>query len=283
MKIKRGLFIALLSFSILGTRGQMINVATYNMRNDNNSQDSIHGNGWKQRYPAISALIKFHDFDIFGTQECLYHQILDISKELPGYDYYGIGRDDGKNAGEHSEIFYKKDKFKQLAHGDFWLSETPDKPSLGWDATCCNRICSWILLQDKKSNKKFYVFNAHYDYQKDLARNESSKLILKEIKRIAGSQPVIFMGDLNGGNESNWYKIVANSGFLNDSYKEAKDPYANNGSFNGFGKTVNSNEIIDHIFISPQFKVEKWGILTDTYQGKYPSNHFPVLAVLRLQ
>jgi endonuclease/exonuclease/phosphatase family metal-dependent hydrolase len=283
MKIKRGLFIALLLFSILSTRAQMINVATYNMRNDNNSQDSTHGNGWKQRYPVISALIKFHDFDIFGTQECLYHQILDISKELPQYEYYGIGRDDGKNAGEHSEIFYKKDRFKQLAHGDFWLSETPDKPSLGWDATCCNRICSWVLLQDKKSKKKFYVFNAHYDYQKDLARNESSKLILKEIKRIAGSQPVIFMGDLNGGNESNWYKIVANSGFLKDSYTEAKDPYANNGSFNGFGKTVNSNEIIDHIFISPQFKVEKWGILTDTYHGKYPSDHFPVLAVLRLQ
>jgi endonuclease/exonuclease/phosphatase family metal-dependent hydrolase len=283
MKLKRGLFIALLLFSIFDTEGQIINVATYNLRNDNNSEDSTHGNGWNQRYPVISVLIKFHDFDIFGTQECLYHQILDISKELPGYEYYGIGRDDGKNAGEHSEIFYKKDRFKKLAHGDFWLSQTPDKASLGWDATCCNRICSWVLLQDKKSKKKFYVFNAHYDYQKDLARNESSKLILKEIKRIAGSQPVIFMGDLNGGNESNWYKIVANSGFLKDSYKEAKDPYANNGSFNGFGKTVNSNEIIDHIFISRQFKVEKWGILTDTYHGKYPSDHFPVLAVLRLQ
>jgi endonuclease/exonuclease/phosphatase family metal-dependent hydrolase len=252
------------------------------MRNDNNSEDSAHGNGWKQRFPVISALIQFHDFDIFGTQECLYHQILDISKELPGYDYYGIGRDDGKHAGEHSEIFFKKDKFQMLAHGDFWLSQTPDKPSLGWDATCCNRICSWIYLQDKKSKKKFYVFNTHYDYQKDLARNESSKLILKEIKRIAGGQPVIFMGDLNGGNESGWYKTVANSGLLRDTYREAKDPYANNGSFNAFGKAVNSNEIIDHIFVTKQFTVGKWGILTDTYHGKYPSDHFPVLTVLKM-
>jgi len=282
MKLKRLLFVALLMFCFSAMQAQTLNVATYNMRNDNNSEDSTHGNGWKQRYPVIASLIRFHDFDIFGTQECLYHQILDISKELPQYDYYGIGRDDGKHAGEHSEIFFKKDKFQMLGHGDFWLSQTPDKPSLGWDATCCNRICSWVYLKDKKSAKKFYVFNAHYDYQKDLARNESSKLILKEIKRIAGTQPVIFMGDLNGGNETSWYKTVANSGFLKDTYKEAKNPYGRNGSFNDFGSEINSDEIIDHIFISKQFSVLKWGILSDTYHGKYPSDHFPVMATLKM-
>jgi endonuclease/exonuclease/phosphatase family metal-dependent hydrolase len=282
MNLKRGLFVALLSLSIMFTQAQTIKVATYNMRNDNNSEDSTHGNGWKQRYPVISELIKFHDFDIFGTQELLHHQIMDLNKELPEYDYYGIGRDDGKLAGEFSEIFYKKDKFQMLAHGDFWLSETPEKPGLGWDATCCNRICSWVYLQDKKSKKKFYVFNTHYDYQKDLARNESSKLILKRIKSIAGTQPVIFMGDMNGGNESSWYKTMANSGILKDTYKEAKNPYAVNGSFNAFGPAVKSDEIIDHIFITKQFTVEKWGILTDTYHGKYPSDHFPVLAVLKM-
>jgi len=282
MKLKRLLFVALLMFCFSAMQAQTLNVATYNMRNDNNSEDSTHGNGWKQRYPVIASLIRFHDFDIFGTQECLYHQILDISKELPGYDYYGIGRDDGKHAGEHSEIFFKKDKFQMLGHGDFWLSQTPGKPSLGWDATCCNRICSWVYLKDKKSAKKFYVFNAHYDYQKDLARNESSKLILKEIKRIAGTQPVIFMGDLNGGNETSWYKTMANSGILKDTYKEAKDPYVRNGSFNDFGSEINSDEIIDHIFISKQFSVLKWGILSDTYHGKYPSDHFPVMATLKM-
>ncbi|MEO8852160.1 MAG: endonuclease, partial [Ginsengibacter sp.] len=107
MKLKKLLFVALLSCSIFYTKAQMINVATYNMRNDNNSEDSTRGNGWKQRYPVITALIKFHDFDIFGTQEVLYHQIQDLSSKLPDYDYYGIGRDDGKHAGEHSEIFYK--------------------------------------------------------------------------------------------------------------------------------------------------------------------------------
>jgi endonuclease/exonuclease/phosphatase family metal-dependent hydrolase len=251
------------------------------MRNDNNSEDSTHGNGWKQRFPVISEMIKFHDFDIFGTQELLYHQIQDLHSLLPGYAFYGIGRDDGKQAGEFSEIFFKKDKFQMLAHGDFWLSQTPEKPSLGWDATCCNRICSWVLLQDKQSKKKFYVFNTHYDYQKDLARNESSKLILQKIKMIAGDQPVILMGDLNGGNDSEWYKAIANSDTLKDTYKLAKNPYANNGSFNAFGRAIKSNEIIDHIFVSKQFKVEKWGILTDTYHGRYPSDHFPVLTVVK--
>ncbi|HET7119516.1 MAG TPA: endonuclease/exonuclease/phosphatase family protein [Hanamia sp.] len=282
MKLKRVLFVALLMFSLISLKAQIINVATYNMRNDNNSEDSTHGNGWKQRFPVIASLIQFHGFDIFGTQELLHHQIQDLRKLLPGYSFYGIGRDDGKQAGEFSEIFYKKDKFQLLGHGDFWLSQTPDKPSLGWDATCCNRICSWVLLKDKKSGKKFYVFNTHYDYQKDLARNESSKLILKEIKRIAGTQPAIFMGDLNGGNETSWYKSVANSGFLKDTYKEAKNPYALNGSFNGFGSTIKSDEIIDHIFISKQFSVQQWGILTDTYHGKYPSDHFPVMAKLKM-
>lgn len=282
MKLKGFMFIVLLILLTANVNSQSIRVATYNMRNDNRG-DSIEGNGWKQRFPYIVKLIQFHDFDIFGTQELLHHQIMDISGLLPEYNHYGIGRDDGKLAGEFAEIFYKKDKFQLLAHGDFWLSETPDKPGLGWDATCCNRICSWVFLQDKESKRKFYVFNTHYDYQKDLARNESSKLVLKEIKRIAGNQPVIFMGDLNGGNESEWYKRVANSGILTDTYTDAKKPYATNGSFNGFGKNLNSDEIIDHIFVSKQFKVEKWGVLTDSYHGRFPSDHFPVLAVLKLQ
>jgi endonuclease/exonuclease/phosphatase family metal-dependent hydrolase len=189
-----------------------------------------------------------------------------------------LGRDDGKDKGEHSAIFYKKDEFDLLKKGDFWLSQTPEKPSLGWDATCCNRICSWVYLQHKKTGKKFYFFNAHYDHQGVQARRESSKLILQKIKEIAGSKPVIFTGDLNGSHSSEWYQTIATSKFLKDSYKEVKYPYANNASFNAFGASKNRTDIIDHIFISNHFKVTRWGILTDTYHGKYPSDHFPVLA-----
>jgi len=255
-------------------------VGTYNLRYKNNNDT---GNLWVNRAPVIESLIRFYDFDILGTQEGLIEMLNDISNALPQYERYGIGRDDGKDAGEHSAIFFKKDKFTMLKHGDFWLSETPEKPSLGWDATCCNRICSWVYLQDKKTKKNFYVFNTHYDYQKDLARNESSKLILKRIKMIAGDQPVIFMGDLNGDNETQWYKAIANSSILTDTYNDAKFPYANNPSFQDFGKEINRTDVIDHIFVTKDFSVKKWGILSDTYHGKYPSDHFPVLTELNLK
>lgn len=271
------------AFKTKNVQAQELTVATYNMRNDNNSDDAKSGNGWKNRYPVIASLVRFHGFDIFGTQECLYHQIEDLLGLLPGFDYVGIGRDDGKKAGEYSAVFYNTAKFEKLKTGDFWLSQTPDKPSLGWDATCCNRICTWVYFRDKASGRKFYVFNTHYDYQKDLARNESSKLILKEIRAIAEGEPVIFMGDLNGGNDSEWYKRVAQSGTLRDTYKLAKDPYTNNGTFNDFGKNLSSDEIIDHLFVTKDFSVRKWGILSDSYHGKYPSDHFPVMAVLDLK
>ena len=209
--------------------------------------------------------------------------INDLSKNLPVYQRYGIGRDDGKDAGEHSAIFFKKEKFTLLKNGDFWLSETPGKPSLGWDATCCNRICSWVYLQDRKSGKKFYVFNTHYDYQKDLARNESSKLILKKIKQIAGNEPVIFMGDLNGCHESEWYKAIANSGILFDTYNKAKIKLDNNPSYQDFGKAISDSEIIDHLFVTKDFVVKKWGILSNTFHGKYSSDHFPVLTEIILK
>jgi endonuclease/exonuclease/phosphatase family metal-dependent hydrolase len=279
MKLK-WFFLTASLFFMMSAQAQNFIVGSYNLRYEN-THDT--GNLWVSRAPVIESLIRFYDFDILGTQEGLIGMINDLSKALPQYERYGIGRDDGKDAGEHSAIFFKKDKFTLLKHEDFWLSQTPDKPSLGWDATCCNRICSWVYLQDKITKKKLYVFNTHYDYQMDLARNESSKLILKEIKRIAGNQPVIFMGDLNGGHETEWYKAIANSGILNDTYKEVKYPFANNPSFQSYGSEIMNDEIIDHIFVSKDFSVKKWGILSDTYHGKYPSDHFPVLAELTLK
>jgi endonuclease/exonuclease/phosphatase family metal-dependent hydrolase len=253
---------------------------TFNIRYQNPSDS---GNLWTQRAPQVIALIRFHQFDIFGTQEGLINQLNDMQKGLPEYSFYGVGRDDGKTQGEHSAIFFKKERFKLLKNGDFWLSETPDQPSKGWDATCCNRICSWVYVNDKKTGKNFYFFNAHFDHQGKIARVESSKLILQRIASIAGNEPVIFTGDLNGNQQSEWYKNIDNSELLDDTYKHVNFPYANNGSFNGFGRNLASNGIIDHIFTSQQFLVGRWGILSDSYHGKFPSDHFPVMAQLTLK
>ncbi|MEO6257653.1 MAG: endonuclease/exonuclease/phosphatase family protein [Ginsengibacter sp.] len=274
------LFYSLTVMMVHSAMGQNLIIGSYNLRYDN-PKDT--GNLWQDRRAAVIALIRFHEFDIFGTQEGLKNQIDDINSSLPYYSRSGVGRDDGKDKGEHSAIFYKNDRFELLKNGDFWLSETPDKPSLGWDAICCYRICSWVYLRDKKSGKKFFFFNVHYDHQGVVARKESSKLILEKIKNIAGNEAVIFTGDFNGAPNTEWYKTIANSTVLSDTYDHAKFPYANNGSFNAFGSRVESNEIIDHIFISKQFSAVRWGILTDTYHGKFPSDHFPVLTELSLK
>jgi endonuclease/exonuclease/phosphatase family metal-dependent hydrolase len=280
MKFKPLYLAAFLVLLIFNLKAQSLTVATFNLRFAN-PQDT--GNLWVNRVPIVTALIRFHDFDIMGTQEGLPNQLEDMTNALPEYQRYGVGRDDGQDKGEHSAIFFKKNKFKLLSKGDFWLSQTPDKPSLGWDATCCNRICSWVYLQDIRSGKKLYVFNAHYDHQGKIAREESSKLILLKIKAIAGKEAVVLTGDFNGGHDSSWYQQVANSGLLKDTYNQAKNPYATTGSFNSFGQNLNSDEIIDHIFTSAAFRTERWGILTDSYHGKYPSDHFPVMAKIAFQ
>ena len=280
MKLRSALILIIGLFICGGLQAQSLTVATFNLRYDN-PRDT--GNLWVNRAPVVANLIRFHDFDIFGTQEGLENQLKDLTTALPGYERYGAGRDDGKEKGEHSAIFFKKDKFKLINKGDFWLSQTPEKPSLGWDATCCNRICSWVYLQDISSKKKFYFFNAHYDHQGKVAREESSKLILQKIKTIAGTEPVILTGDLNGDHASTWYQRIASSGILKDAYQQVKYPYASNGSFNNFGSNLASTDIIDHIFTTPGIKVSRWGILTDSYHGKFPSDHFPVVATVSIQ
>lgn len=136
----------------------VINVASYNIR-QYNKQDSINGNGWQVRCPILAQLIRFHEFDVFGTQEGFKHQLEDLKAALPGYDYTGVGREDGADAGEHSAIFYRTDLFTLVDHGDFWLSETPEKPSIGWDAVL-PRICSWARLRHNPTGKEFFVFQS---------------------------------------------------------------------------------------------------------------------------
>ncbi|BFG70264.1 endonuclease/exonuclease/phosphatase family protein [Sediminibacterium sp. KACHI17] len=256
---------------------QSIITGTFNIRYDN-PRDS--GNLWTDRKAYVAALIRFHDFDVFGTQEGLKHQLDDIQQQLPQYERYGIGRDNGQTKGEYSAIFYKKEKFTLLKSGDFWLSETPDKPGFGWDARI-NRICSWVQLKDKSTGKIFYCFNVHYDHQGMVARKESSKLLLAKIRSISGNDPVILTGDFNGDHNTEWYQSIAHSGILKDSFREVEYPYVNNGSFQNFGRNFNTADIIDHIFISAHFSVKKWGVLTDSYSGKFPSDHFPVLAEIQ--
>ncbi|MET0243397.1 MAG: endonuclease/exonuclease/phosphatase family protein, partial [Flavitalea sp.] len=251
-----------------------IRFATYNLRYANNKD---HGNLWVDRSAIVINLIRFHDFDILGTQEGITTQLDHISEALPYFERFGAGRDDGALAGEHSAIFFKKEKFTLLQGGNFWLSETPGKPGFGWDARH-NRICSWVELKVTATGKNLFVFNAHFDHYGKIARNESSKLVLERIASIAGTSDTALMGDFNDDHITTTYKLLAESTMLNDTYRLAPHPYLNNPSFNSWGQPSEENRLIDHIFVSKNATVKRYGVLTDTYFSKTPSDHFPVTA-----
>ncbi|MDP4238215.1 MAG: endonuclease/exonuclease/phosphatase family protein [Bacteroidota bacterium] len=300
---------AFLSFLLAGMlfctsnlNAQKLTVATYNIRNDN-SGDISNGNGWAQRCPVICKMIQFHDFDIFGAQEVLHGQLTDMLGALPGYAYIGVGRDDGKEKGEYAPVFYKEAKFKLLGSGHFWLSEVTDKPNKGWDAVL-PRICTWGRFQDKESGFRFCFFNLHMDHIGVEARKQSAKLVLSKIKDWCGVEPVILTGDFNVDQRSESYALINTSGKLQDAYDISKIRYALNGTFNNFDPNIKTDSRIDHIFVTSDFRVARYGVLTDTYRisagntkeiksgnfpsevsfqqhlARVPSDHFPVEVML---
>ena len=280
-----------------------LKLGSFNIRYSNKS-DSIAGNGWGQRVPYVAGLIQFHDFDIIGTQEGKYHQLQDMLSMMPGYDYIGVGRDDGIHAGEHAAIFYKTDKFEIVEKGDFWLSETPEIPSKGWDAPSHKRICSWGKFRDKNSGETILFINLHMDHIGVVARAESAKLVLQKVNELSdGNIPVIITGDFNVDQYSEPYALLQNSGVVKDSYEIADFRYAPNGTYFGFEPYRYTDKRIDHLFVNDKFHVKKYGVLTDTYRAlltdeqkasgkeqvsqkspdytaRTPSDHYPIMIVV---
>lgn len=284
--IKLSIFISgiLLAVSFLNTAlGQAnkkdtpFNIITYNIRY-NNPGDGV--NAWPLRKDKVASLLKFHQADIFNVQEALSEQMDDLTALLPDFDHVGVGRDDGIRKGEYMAIFYRKDRFDKIKDGMFWLSETPDKPGLGWDAAC-NRTVTWIKLKDKITNKLFYVFDTHFDHMGKKAREESAILILKSIKEINKENlPLILTGDFN---------LVKTAGPVQSILKELNDaqdksltpPYGQAGTSGGFDVKLMPNKI-DYIFINNKVTVLRNGVLSDSFGLYYPSDHLPVLAEVRI-
>ncbi len=276
---RRAFLFILLLLPVIHLAAQTLNAGTYNIRYDNPG-DSL--DSWKYRKQVVTELITFHEYDVFGIQEGLINQLNDLSAGLPGYGYTGVGRDDGKSGGEFSAIFYKKSRLNLLHSGTFWLSGTDiHKPNRGWDAVL-PRICTWAEFEDKVTHRKFFHFNTHFDHVGVVARRESAALILRMITEIAGRSNVILTGDFNTDQTSEAYAVINNSGKLKDSYETAAFRYAFNGTFNAFNINTKTGSRIDHVFLSPGFKVLKYGILTDNYPGvssdeqkKAGSDNFP--------
>lgn len=272
--MKKAFCILFMVFCLYTVDAQTIRVATYNIRFDN-PRDTL--DLWANRAPYVADLIRLYDFDIFGTQEGLKHQLEFIKDHARVYQFIGVGRDDGLEKGEYAAIFYKKSLYTLLAEGNFWLSETLDKPNKGWDAAF-PRICTWGKFKEVKSGKVFYFFNTHFDHLGVKARSESARLILSKIKEITAGEPVILTGDFNFNETNPNYGVLNNTEFLSDAYVLAPLRYAPGGTFTSFDITSKPQGRLDHIFVTGDFAVNRYGILTNTYNGRFPSDHFPVFA-----
>ena len=284
---------------------QPLYVGSYNIRYDNEG-DVSQGNSWQRRCPIVCGQLNFEHPDVFGAQEVLDHQLHDMLRLLDGYGYIGVGRDDGKTQGEYAAIFYDKQKIRLVDNGHFWLSQTPEKPSLGWDAACI-RICTWGLFEDMMTGLQFYFFNLHMDHVGVVARREAAKLVVQRIGEIAGKErPVVLTGDFNVDQTDEIYTIFTRSGLLLDSYEHARLRFAENGTFNGYKQDVKTASRIDHVFVSPHFDIDRYGLLTNTYwlptetsgqqlkgndapqeislspyERRLPSDHYPVFVRLK--
>lgn len=272
------LLIALLV--LLGSFGfaQDLKVMTFNIRLH---LDSDKENSWTHRKPEVLQLLDYYAPEVFGVQEALPLQMKDFESGLSDYDYVGVGRDDGKDKGEYSAIFFNKEKLKLLKSGTFWLSETSAVPSKGWDAAL-NRICTYALFKNKKG-KKFWVFNTHFDHIGIEARKNSANLILKKIKEFNKNDfPVVLAGDFNLTEDSEPIKMLSDQ--LKDTfYHSLKKPYGPKGTFTAFDINKVSENRIDYIFVK-DFKVNSYRTINDKRQNLlYPSDHFPILVELKFQ
>ena len=262
-----------------------LNVGSYNIRYDNPG-DVQQGNAWTKRVGPICEFLQFENWDIFGAQEVLHHQLADLTASLSNYDYIGVGRDNGKEEGEYAPIFYKKDRIECLEKGWFWLSETPDVPgSRGWDAAC-NRICTWGKFEDKANKCKFWFFNLHLDHEGKVARTEGAKLVLSKIQELCGESPFILTGDFNSDQRDEAYGILTGSGMLFDTYETSQQRYATTGTTNWYKPEVYNDSRIDHVFVSKHFTACRYTIKNCFYWDETPegikgerrmlSDHYPV-------
>jgi endonuclease/exonuclease/phosphatase family metal-dependent hydrolase len=246
---------------------------TYNIRYANEQP----GEEWSKRKDNVAELVRFSKPDIFGLQEVLINQIEFFESNFSNYSRVGVGRDDGKEDGEHSPIFFSK-RFLLIESETFWLSETPQVPSKSWDAAL-NRIVTTAVLFDTITNDTLLVYNTHFDHVGIIAREKSAELIINRMNSLPNNYAKILMGDFNVIDTANSYCIINNS-TLKDAIEISKfKNYGTAFTFNGFNHELNVGNKIDHIFVNEKIEVLHHAVIGDRFDGKYPSDHMPVLIV----
>ncbi len=252
-------------------------------------------NQWKNRREMVFDVIRDQHSDVVGLQEALKFQIDEILEAVSGLGMVGVGRDDGKTEGEYSAILYDRDRLKVDESGTFWLSDTPDVPgSITW-GNDCTRICTWARLIEKTSGRAFYAFNVHLDHVSQPSRERAAVLLAQRIRGREHLDPFVVTGDFNVGESNSVITYLTGASRLGgggkwehanpvpmvDTFRVKHPDMGNVGTFNGF-KGRRTGEKIDYVFAPAEVKVFEAQILYDNVDGRYPSDHFPVMARLRL-
>ncbi len=269
-------------YNVAYSQQTTIHALTYNIRL---ATPDDAPNTWNNRKQEVFSMIRGASPDVFGLQEVLNWQLVDVENAFPDFKRVGVGRDDGKEAGEYSPVFYNYSKFTLLNSGTFWLSQTPGVAgSRGWDAAC-NRVVSWVNLKELKSGKEVFVFCTHFDHMGEIARRNSADLLLFAVDSLSGKRPAIVMGDFNATPGSEPYKLITdklNPIHLTDSRIICLNSEGPEYTYTGFKVGGIPGEQIDYIFLKGIEKVDTF-MINDSNNGEfYPSDHLPVSAVVML-
>ena len=268
-----------------GSATPPLRVMSFNIRYDTPS-DGL--NAWPHRRDWVAALIRFHAADVIGVQEALGHMLTDLDSRLPGFARVGVGRADGHTRGEFSAILYRTDRLELLDSGTFWLSPTPEAPgSKGWDAAI-ERIATWARFRDRATGCRHLHLNTHFDHVGEQARQESARLIRSRLPALAMNRPVILTGDLNSDPSSAAYRILTGEAMaaafppLLDGFQTSRTGhYGPTSTWTAF-RAIEPGRRIDYVLTSPEITVLSHGILPDSWDGRFPSDHLPVLATVAL-
>ncbi|TFH34618.1 MAG: endonuclease/exonuclease/phosphatase family protein [Bacteroidia bacterium] len=254
-----------------------IKVVSFNIRYDNPS-DGI--NAWSERKEMVAGFIRNENPDLFGLQEALWHQYTFIDSSLDGYGSVATGRDDGLKGGEMTPIFYRRELFNLEESGTFWLSDTPGVPgSRGWGAAL-PRIVTWACLRKQKDGDRLYYFNTHFSHMSDSARIMSSKVLRKEVARIAGESPFIITGDFNMVPDSRAYAELVELPVIDSYYVEGVVNEGAEYTFNGFSDNPGSRRI-DYIFVKTGLEPVGYTTRVVIHDKVFISDHWPVIVTLK--
>lgn len=272
--MKNWFFLIILISHLTVALCQPFTFMTYNVRYDNPGDSA---NSWKYRKDNLCRLIKEKNPDLLGVQEALANQVKDMESLLQDYDSYGVGRDDGKDKGEYSAIFYKRSRFTFLEGGNFWLSEEPGIPGVpGWDAAC-TRIVTWVKVEDNLSGHILFHCNTHFDHIGKKARVKSARLLKHYIRSLAKGQTLVVTGDFNCTSASKPMKILQKGRLrLKDSRTLANNIKGPGFTYSTFFVNGKHEEIIDHIFVDKSLVVDDYEVSDENVDGRYFSDHLPV-------